>query len=126
MLPVRISKGRWGPEGRHSSAETQPACVLDERRVAVLLRLCLGSRGEREQPGSDGDSLALRAPTDGVAACGHSHLAGKGAVDKKAKPESRNSLRGWFDLWPHEFDLCLSFFVLCENEALAPNQITHL
>lgn len=55
--------------------------------------------GGREQPGSDGDSLALRVPTDGDAACGHSHLAGKGAEDKsRAREQKEPDLRRWFDL----------------------------
>lgn len=57
-------------------------------------------------PGSDGDSLVLRAGTDGNAACGHSHLAGKGAEDKS------RALRRQFDLWRREFHSCSPLNVL--------------
>lgn len=69
-------------------------CVLDETRAAVLLRVWPGSRGEREkereEPGSDGHSLVLRARTDGDTACGHSHLAVK-VPRTKAEPDSSQS-----------------------------------
>lgn len=56
--------------------------------------------------GSDGDSLVLRAGTDGHAAWGHSHLAGKGAEDKS------RALRHQFDLWPSGFHSCSPVNVL--------------
>lgn len=68
--------------------------------------MCVFGVGAGGGPGSDGDSLVLRAGTDGNTACGHSHLAGKGAEDQS------RALRRQFDLWPREFHSCSPVNVL--------------
>lgn len=83
---------------------------------------CVRGRGEREQPGSDGDSLALRVPTDGDAACGHSHLAGK-VLRTKAEPGSTNRQISDVGLTLGPMNLTRIYhqtrhlFAPCENEA---------
>lgn len=70
---TRLTRVEW---------ESIKGAAAPRGRPATLGPVCVQGRDGGGGPGSDGDSLVLRAGTDGNAACGHSHLAGKGAEDK--------------------------------------------